>query len=110
MLGLDPGTPLCDPAGDIHAHGHRPRERHRGDVGVLDQRAARRAVAVHDLEDVIGHVRGCDLVQACRDRRTRRRGLHEDRVAVADRRSHLPHEGIATGKFHGVISPHTPTG
>ena len=50
-----------------------------------------------------------ELDVALAERRGVRRGLEDDRVA-RDERGRVFHDGIAIGKFHGVITPMTPIG
>ena len=91
--------------------GTEPVKLTRADAGVHGERGAGLAEAVHDLDE---------LARARRRRRSASTNASAHAGACSDGLITMPlpassagkhfHDGIATGKFHGVIIPTTPTG
>ena len=90
----------------------RAGERDHGHVGMAHERVAGRlAVAVHDVDDAVREAR---LVEQLDEALARASGVSSAGFSTTV----LPqtsagasfHDGIAIGKFHGVIAPTTPTG
>ena len=97
---------------DLAANCGRPGERNQLHIFVAHQRGADLfAAAMHEIDDARRHTRlGENFDEAsCRVGRIFRR-FENDRVAADQRRGNIFQVGIARGKFHGVISAHTPIG
>ena len=82
------------------------------DVGVLDQALPARAPGPDDdVDDALGQARlERELGEAQRGQRRQLGRLEHDRVAGRERRRRASRTAIVSGKFHGVISPTTPSG
>ena len=89
----------------------RAGERDHAHIRVAHERLADlTSSAVDDVQDARGEPRLDEQLDvALAERRRVRRGLEDDRVAATSAGS-VFQDGIAIGKFHGVITPTTPIG
>ena len=99
-----PGRRLADDAADFGRSG----ERDLVDVGMVDDRRAGLAVAVHDVDHAGGNPRLVrDLREAQRRERRELGRLENDRISAASAGA-IFHASMSSGKFHGMIWPTTP--
>ena len=98
-------------AATLRPVGTEPGEAHGADAGMRRDGRARLAVPVHHVQQP-GRDAGLDA--GTRRTRSAHHGASSDGFSTtplpASRAGKIFHDGMATGKFHGVIIPTTPTG